>query len=153
MKKIKSVFERDYEGTHLVYDSVVPGCEWVLAGEGVATRKYDGSCCAIIDGELFRRYDCKKGKSRRKDLFRRKTPTRSPGIGLGGSNAIGKIPRTNGSWRHTKILGSIRKTGHMRQSALIFREMRKSFRKIFLCGMEMKSWKMSPEHLKESGNI
>lgn len=62
MKKIKSVFERDYEGTHLVYDSVVPGCEWVLAGEGVATRKYDGSCCAIIDGELFRRHDCKKGK-------------------------------------------------------------------------------------------
>lgn len=24
--------------------------------------KYDGSCCAIIDGEYYKRYDCKKGK-------------------------------------------------------------------------------------------
>lgn len=36
--------------------------EWVLEGEGIATVKYDGSCCAVIDGEYYKRYDCKKGK-------------------------------------------------------------------------------------------
>lgn len=47
MKKIKSVFKRDYEGNRQVYDEVTPGCEWVLAGEGVATEKYDGSAMMI----------------------------------------------------------------------------------------------------------
>jgi hypothetical protein len=36
--------------------------EWVLNGEGVATIKWDGSCCAIIDGVFYKRYDAKKGK-------------------------------------------------------------------------------------------
>lgn len=36
--------------------------EWVINGEGIATVKIDGSCCAIINGELYRRYDAKKGK-------------------------------------------------------------------------------------------
>lgn len=27
-----------------VLPEVTPGCEWVLAGEGTATRKYDGTC-------------------------------------------------------------------------------------------------------------
>jgi hypothetical protein len=38
MKKIPSLFKRDYEGTRLVYDKIVPGTEWVPAGEGVATQ-------------------------------------------------------------------------------------------------------------------
>lgn len=41
---------------------MTPGMEWVLRGEGVATVKIDGACCAIIEGELYKRYDCKKGK-------------------------------------------------------------------------------------------
>lgn len=36
--------------------------EWVLDGEGVATVKIDGSCCAVINGEFYRRYDAKQGK-------------------------------------------------------------------------------------------
>lgn len=36
--------------------------EWVLEGEGIATVKYDGACCAVINGEFYKRYDCKKGK-------------------------------------------------------------------------------------------
>lgn len=63
MKKIKSLFKRDYLGSRLVYDEVVEGAEWVANREGVATRKFDGSCCAIINGELYKRYDAKKGKS------------------------------------------------------------------------------------------
>lgn len=63
MKKIPSLFKRDYEDTRRVYDEVVPGCEWVLAGEGVATRKWDGTACLVKDGRLFKRYDAKKGKT------------------------------------------------------------------------------------------
>ncbi len=63
MQKIISLFKRDYEGTRKVYDSVVPGAEWVLAGEGVATRKYDGTCAMIRDGILYKRYDAKHGKT------------------------------------------------------------------------------------------
>lgn len=64
MKKIPTLFERVYEN-HKVIDilpNVTPGMEWVLEGEGVATIKYDGSCCAVINGELYKRYDAKKGK-------------------------------------------------------------------------------------------
>ena len=62
MKKIISLFQRNYDGDRLIRDEVVPGAEWVLAGEGIATRKYDGSCCAVIGGEYFKRYDVKQGK-------------------------------------------------------------------------------------------
>lgn len=62
MKKIISLFQRNYDGDRLVRDEVVPGAEWVLAGEGVATRKFDGTCCMVKDGILFKRHDAKKGK-------------------------------------------------------------------------------------------
>ena len=62
MQKIISLFARNYDGDRLVRDEVVPGAEWVIAGEGVATRKLDGTCCMVRGGELFRRYDAKKGK-------------------------------------------------------------------------------------------
>lgn len=60
MKKIISLFKRDYEGDgRLVYDEIVPGAEWVVAGEGVPTLKVDGTCCMVLDGELYKRYDRK----------------------------------------------------------------------------------------------
>lgn len=64
MKKIPTLFERQYENHKVVgiTDKVTPGMEWVLSGEGEATIKYDGACCAIIEGELYKRYDAKKGK-------------------------------------------------------------------------------------------
>lgn len=64
MKKIPTLFERVYENHKVVgiTEKVTPGFEWVLAGEGVATVKIDGSCCAIIGGELYKRYDAKKGR-------------------------------------------------------------------------------------------
>lgn len=62
MKKIISVFQRNYDGDRLIRDEVVPGAEWVMAGEGVATRKYDGACCMVKGGVLFKRYDAKHGK-------------------------------------------------------------------------------------------
>lgn len=63
MQKIISLFQRNYEGDRLVRDEVVPGAEWVLAGDGVATRKYDGTCAMIRAGKLYKRYDAKQGKT------------------------------------------------------------------------------------------
>lgn len=63
MKKITSLFKRDYEGTRLVFDEIVPGSEWVVTGEGFATRKWDGTCCMIKNGLLLKRYELKKGKA------------------------------------------------------------------------------------------
>jgi hypothetical protein len=62
VRKTPSVFQRNYDGDRLVRDEVVPGCEWVLAGEGVATRKHDGTCCRVLDGVLWRRHEVKAGK-------------------------------------------------------------------------------------------
>lgn len=59
MRKIISLFQRNYDGDRKVRDEVVPGAEWVLAGEGVPTRKFDGTCCMVRDGRLFRRHDRK----------------------------------------------------------------------------------------------
>jgi hypothetical protein len=63
VKKIISLFQRNYDGDRLVRDEVVSGAEWVLAGEGVATRKYDGTCCMMRAGKLYKRYDVKHGKT------------------------------------------------------------------------------------------
>lgn len=64
MKKIPTLFERQYNGKIKVgvLPNVTEGMEWVLQGEGRATVKYDGTACAIINGEFYRRYDAKKGK-------------------------------------------------------------------------------------------
>lgn len=56
MKKIPSLFCRNYETDRLVRDEAVPGTEWVLAGEGAATRKYDGTCCMVRSGKFYKRY-------------------------------------------------------------------------------------------------
>lgn len=63
MQKIISLFLRDYEGNRQVVDALVPGAEWVVAGEGIATVQIDGTCCLIRDGKLLKRYDVKKGKT------------------------------------------------------------------------------------------
>lgn len=63
MKKIISLFQRNYDGDRFVRDEVVPGAEWVFAGEGVATRKWDGTCCMIRDGKLYKRYTLKRGRT------------------------------------------------------------------------------------------
>ena len=62
MQKIISLFKRNYEGDRLVMDEIVAGAEWVTNGEGTATRKWDGMAATIINEELFKRYDVKKGK-------------------------------------------------------------------------------------------
>lgn len=63
MKKIPTMFERDWNGDRSrVLNQVHSGCEWVLAGEGTATRKLDGTCCMIRDGKLYKRQELKQGQ-------------------------------------------------------------------------------------------
>ena len=62
MKKIISIFQRNNDGDKLVRDELVPGAEWVANGEGVATRKYDGTCCLVREGRLWKRYELKSAK-------------------------------------------------------------------------------------------
>lgn len=63
MKKIPTLFERVFEG-HIIKNvlpNITPGCEDAL-NNGIATIKLDGSCCAIINGQFYKRYDA-KGKT------------------------------------------------------------------------------------------
>ncbi len=62
MKKIPTLFQRNYEGDRLVFPELVPGTEWVLAGEGIATLKVDGTCCKFEGDTLYKRYELKNGK-------------------------------------------------------------------------------------------
>lgn len=68
MKKIITLFKRDYAGHREVYDEVVPGAEWVLDGEGMATLKYDGTCCMMLEGVLYKRYDRKFNKATKRAI-------------------------------------------------------------------------------------
>lgn len=64
MKKMPTLFQREFDEHHRVtiHNTVTNGCEWVLNGEGNATRKFDGTCTMVQNGHLFRRYDAKRGK-------------------------------------------------------------------------------------------
>lgn len=64
MEKIPCLFERIFhgKGSFTLTDKVTPGCEWVLAGDCIPYRKWDGSACMIKAGQLYKRYDCKRGQ-------------------------------------------------------------------------------------------
>ena len=54
MKKIPTLFKREFQDHHVISISPEvssPDLAWVLAGEGVATEKIDGACCAIMSIE------------------------------------------------------------------------------------------------------
>lgn len=44
VRKIPTLFQRDPADRKHVLPQVNPDAEWVLDGEGIATRKYDGTC-------------------------------------------------------------------------------------------------------------
>lgn len=65
MRKIVSVFARNF-GTAVddrkVRDEVMSEAAWVAAGEGAATRKWDGQAVRISEGRAYKRYDAKPGR-------------------------------------------------------------------------------------------
>lgn len=64
MRKIPTIFERDWTGNRaLVTDTPNPDADWVFAGEGEATIKWDGSSVLMRVGEMFKRYEVKAGKT------------------------------------------------------------------------------------------
>jgi hypothetical protein len=55
VKKIPSLFVRSHHENHRLLDELAPGNGWVIAGEGIATVKYDGTACRVQDGRLWKR--------------------------------------------------------------------------------------------------
>jgi hypothetical protein len=62
MKKISTLFKKDPNDLGKVINEINPENQWVFDGKGIATRKFDGTATAIINGELYKRYDVKKGR-------------------------------------------------------------------------------------------
>jgi hypothetical protein len=62
MKKISTLFKKNLEDLGLVINEINPENQWVYDEPGIPTRKFDGTACAIIAGDLYKRYDVKKGK-------------------------------------------------------------------------------------------
>ncbi|MBE9542061.1 MAG: hypothetical protein IMF01_07055 [Proteobacteria bacterium] len=61
MRKMPTIFNRNYNPCR-VFNMQHPDCDWVFNGEGVATRKWDGTCVMIENGEYFKRRTVKSKK-------------------------------------------------------------------------------------------
>lgn len=71
MKKIPTIFERDWNGDRSrVVDKINPAAQWVFDGEGMPTRKLDGTCCMVRGGTLYKRREITE-----EDLQNGKAPT------------------------------------------------------------------------------
>ncbi|WP_306210259.1 RNA ligase 1 family protein [Actinoplanes sp. RD1] len=65
MRKIPTLFLRDPADRKRLLRDVHPDCGWVLAGEGVPTRKYDGTCVLLDeDGTWWARREVRPGRTR-----------------------------------------------------------------------------------------
>jgi uncharacterized protein DUF5565 len=64
MKKVPTIFDRDWNGDKSRVTRIgMDVARWVFDGDGVATRKFDGTAVLIKAGELYCRYDAKGGKT------------------------------------------------------------------------------------------
>lgn len=87
MKKIPSVFERDWDGDRSrVLDEPTEVAAWVFAGEGVPTEKHDGTAARLHDGALYKRYQVRPGKATPEDF----EPTGEPDPETG--KQVGWVP-------------------------------------------------------------
>lgn len=64
MQKIPTIFLRDENNRKYVTEEVNPVCQWVIDGEGVATRKYDGTCVMFDGASWWARRSVNKGKTK-----------------------------------------------------------------------------------------
>ena len=63
MKKIISLFQRNYDGDCLVRDEVMPGAEWVIAGEGVSYPQIRWHLLPVVENrKLWKRYEARQGR-------------------------------------------------------------------------------------------
>ena len=64
MKKIPTIFVRDFANNpSRVTDEVNIEAKWVFNGEGIATRKVDGTCVLIRAGKLLKRREIREGQT------------------------------------------------------------------------------------------
>lgn len=63
MKKMPTLFLRDPDDLKRVTDVVNPAAAWVIEGEGVATRKYDGTCVMRDEDGWWARREVRPGKT------------------------------------------------------------------------------------------
>lgn len=64
MKKIPTIFKRDVNNMKRILREVNQDCAWVFKGEGIATRKYNGTCCLVKGGILYKRREVKEGRAK-----------------------------------------------------------------------------------------
>ncbi|GLY95680.1 DUF5565 family protein [Actinoplanes sp. NBRC 103695] len=65
MNKIPTVFLRDPDDRKRTLPEVNPVCQWVVDGEGVPTRKYDGTCVMLDEaGAWWARREVRPGRTR-----------------------------------------------------------------------------------------
>lgn len=62
MRKIPTLFQRDENDRRYVTREINPACAWVPAGEGKATRKFDGTCVKYDGALWWARREVKPGK-------------------------------------------------------------------------------------------
>ena len=62
MKKIPTIFIRNPDNMKEILPKPHPDCDWVFRNEGVATRKYNGTCVLIDDGNYYKRREIRKEK-------------------------------------------------------------------------------------------
>ncbi|WP_433330047.1 RNA ligase 1 family protein [Spirillospora sp. CA-294931] len=64
MRKMPTIFVRDWENDpSRVTRQPNPDCAWVFDGEGIPTRKHDGTCIGFADGRWWARREVKPGKT------------------------------------------------------------------------------------------
>lgn len=62
MRKIPTLFRRDPDDMRRITREAHPDCQWVIDGEGVPTRKYDGTCVMFdAAGQWWARREVKPG--------------------------------------------------------------------------------------------
>jgi hypothetical protein len=62
VNKIPTIFVRDMSRQPaLVIPTWIEDCLWVKHGEGIATRKYDGTSCLVRAGKLYKRRELRAG--------------------------------------------------------------------------------------------
>lgn len=84
MRKIPTIFERDWEGDKSrVTKEPATGVDWVFNDEGIPTEKHDGTACLIRYGKVFKRYQVKKGRIAPKDFEPLEEPDPKTGKQIG----------------------------------------------------------------------
>lgn len=63
MKKIPTIFKRDEAQPSRVENLWLASCWWVREGEGIATRKWDGTAVLIRNGIYYKRRELRPGDS------------------------------------------------------------------------------------------